>query len=657
MRRENSKFNTAFISYEGAKLFNNDYFGFAELDGFACYAIADGIESGDTDSHSAEIAVQAVIAAFHEHASVKPWALRRYMRAAHTALKKSGAHLSLRASVMIVVTDYRVARYAWAGNARFYLYRAGRLFSESRDHSLSRRLADKGKLPLDKIALHEERGNLSRYAGQPGTLRPQISKKLKLKDGDSAVLLTRGLWENCDAGDIKAALDGAENDPQKAVDGLELLLLNRSPEDADNFTAASVFIDKIYTDPDRGKKIKRVLAVAVPILAVAAALSIVLLIRHNKNETKRRNMQTAFLNAVEYIEDENYIRAGEEITSAVSLAKDLNDQVFSEKADNYRKLTEAVISGDTLLAAGAFEDAQASYLAAKDRSRFTDNAGRAYIDRKLTAVGGFISVRDIIALGDILAASGDYGGAEEKYMSARQLASGISDADGRKQAIDALESLYVQKDRDQSQAQDAAQQRDETLREASDMEASGDEAASNGDLTGARLRYIIASERFAALEDAEAQSRISIKLESITEIEARNDEQAAAAARYVGEGDILYDEGDYIEAKVKYILARNIYSRIRDDVSLADILSKIEVCDSRINSQSSSVAAAAINSDDNGSNAERNGDALDTQPKDPAATEDEGSESANTQTLPAESSGSGEKSTDGNANETGGAVG
>ncbi|MDR2420673.1 MAG: hypothetical protein LBD49_01025 [Oscillospiraceae bacterium] len=583
MRRENSKFNTAFVSYEGGKLFNNDYCGFAELDGYACYVIADGLESGDMESHSAELAVQSAISSFHEHASIKPRALRRYLRAAHRALHNSGGHMSLRASVTVFVTDYKTARYAWAGNSRFYLYRAGRIFSESRDHSLSRKLADEGKLPLDKITLHEERGNLSRYAGQPGSLNPQISKKIKLKDGDAAVLLTRGLWEHCDAGDIRASLDAAENDPQKVVNGLETLLLDREPADSDNYTAAAVFIDKIFTDPNKGKTLKRVLAIGIPIFVLAAALSVVLFLRHRKNETMRRNMRTAFLSAIEYIEDGNYIRAGEEITSAVSLAKDLNDQTFRERAENYRKLTEAVTGGDNLFASGAYEDAQASYLAARDRSRFTDNAGKEYIDRKLAAVGSFISVRDLISLGDVLSASGDYAGAEAKYMAARQLASGINDADGRKQAIETLENLYSQEDRDRTQEQEAAGQREQIMKDAADMEASGDEAASMGDYTAARLRYIIARERFAAIDDADAQRRIDVKLAAVEENRAQKDEQAHTAARYTEEGDVFYDDGNYVDAKVRYILARNIYSRVGDDAALADILSKIEICDSRIN--------------------------------------------------------------------------
>lgn len=64
MRKYNSSFKTAFISEEGSKLKNNDYFGFVELDKYACYVIADGI-TDMRDSQSAKKAIEAVISAFH----------------------------------------------------------------------------------------------------------------------------------------------------------------------------------------------------------------------------------------------------------------------------------------------------------------------------------------------------------------------------------------------------------------------------------------------------------------------------------------------------------------------------------------------------------------------------------------------------------------
>lgn len=43
MRKQNSDFEARFISEEGSRLKNRDYFGYVELDEFACYVIADGI--------------------------------------------------------------------------------------------------------------------------------------------------------------------------------------------------------------------------------------------------------------------------------------------------------------------------------------------------------------------------------------------------------------------------------------------------------------------------------------------------------------------------------------------------------------------------------------------------------------------------------------
>ena len=56
MRKENSDFNTKFISEAGSYLVNADYFAFVELKDYACYVIADGIDL-DEKKESAKLAV------------------------------------------------------------------------------------------------------------------------------------------------------------------------------------------------------------------------------------------------------------------------------------------------------------------------------------------------------------------------------------------------------------------------------------------------------------------------------------------------------------------------------------------------------------------------------------------------------------------------
>lgn len=70
MRKQNSDFEARFISEEGSRLKNRDYFGYVELDEFACYVIADGITEV-TDVESARLAIETVILSFRKSISVK----------------------------------------------------------------------------------------------------------------------------------------------------------------------------------------------------------------------------------------------------------------------------------------------------------------------------------------------------------------------------------------------------------------------------------------------------------------------------------------------------------------------------------------------------------------------------------------------------------
>lgn len=53
MRKENASFETKFISEAGSYLNNADYFAFVELKDYACYVIADGIDTDDMKKRAA----------------------------------------------------------------------------------------------------------------------------------------------------------------------------------------------------------------------------------------------------------------------------------------------------------------------------------------------------------------------------------------------------------------------------------------------------------------------------------------------------------------------------------------------------------------------------------------------------------------------------
>ena len=102
MRKQNSDFEARFISEEGSRLKNRDYFGYVELDEFACYVIADGITE-ITDVESARLAIETVILSFQENPSLSKRAVKRLLKRANRALLGKESDRRLKASITVVV--------------------------------------------------------------------------------------------------------------------------------------------------------------------------------------------------------------------------------------------------------------------------------------------------------------------------------------------------------------------------------------------------------------------------------------------------------------------------------------------------------------------------------------------------------------------------
>ena len=580
MRKENSKFNMSYISQPGVKvLHNNDYFGCSELEEFACYVVADGMRSGNEkhEDPSARLAVEAVIRAFNENPSLKKGTITKYLEAAHRAMRDNSSNQRRRASVTVVITDYQKLRYAYAGNCRFHLYRGGKVFDESCDQSLSWEMMEDGRLVKDKIALHAERSNLQCYCGIMKRFTPTVSKKIKLNNTDVFSLFTQGIWENAQSIDMIAAVQAAENDPQEAINNLERLILDKVPADGqtENYTACFIFIDKIYLDPEKKKNIKRIVIISIIVVLVILAIVIFLIWRNNRRENWHNNMQLAYHNGIEFIHGNNFIRAKDEMTSAYELAEKLGDKKYKSDINNYKLLIESIIYADDLLKPESYEAAVDAYSSAANQSRYADNLALDYIDKNREKATGYLNVHEYIFLGDSLADIRDWDNAEQKYLAARSLASRLYYTDGKKEANDALESLYQAKESDIQEQQSQAQ----FEITAAEFIIEGDNAMKGGDLVAAQLFYQLARDKYEEMGNEAIVASIDQKMELLNVKAVQNEYQVEYAADYVMAGNEMAENHEYIDAKRLYLLAREIYANLGDMTKLDEVQAKIDIVD------------------------------------------------------------------------------
>ncbi|MDR2889654.1 MAG: protein phosphatase 2C family protein, partial [Lachnospiraceae bacterium] len=355
MRKYNSSFKTAFLSEAGSGLKNNDYFAYVELDKYACYVMADGI-TDLRDSESAKEAIHTIIGEFQNAPSMSARALERYLRAANRELKNRRSYEKLKASVTVVVTNYEKMRYAFAGNTRLRVYRNGRPLYLSYDMSLSQDLVKEERITPDAVARHIERNNLHTCLGMD-RFTPFVSSKIKLKDADIIALYTRGVWENIDEGELKDLIEDTGNDPAECCNQVEDLLMSKQPKNLENYTFVSIFVEKIFLDPKRKKKIKMMIIIGVIAALVIIAIIVVIIVLSNIRERTRTDMGISYQNMQDYIEDGNFVRAGEECQEAVDSAKKIFDKEMQDQLDDYQKFLEAVTRADGIYDEGKYDEA------------------------------------------------------------------------------------------------------------------------------------------------------------------------------------------------------------------------------------------------------------------------------------------------------------
>ncbi len=580
MRKHNSSFKTAFISEEGSKLKNNDYFGFVELDQYACYVIADGI-TDMRDSQGAKRAIEAVINAFLLAPGISKRRIKTYLRSANRELLIGESYEKLKASIIVVVTDYEKFRYGHAGNTRLRLYRNGRKLIASSDMSLSQDMVRSEQLPEDKLAKHEERNNLLSYLGKE-KFAPFISKKIRLVNGDIIVLYTKGIWENVDEGELSDVFADAGNDPAEECDQIEELLLSRQPADLDNYTFAAIYIDKVYIDPNRKKRLRKIITIVIVILILVLVIGLVIYLWRRNRTQKREKMEKYFSNAETYIEDNNFIRAEEECKEALELAQNLHDSEAERRYGRYLICLEAVIRADDYYAEGNYTEAKEAYLTARARVQFADNRGAEYIENRLLQISGYEQVFDSIALGDSLLELGSYEMAEEKYLEAKMAAASIYFTEGRQQALDALEQLYEvwgaeQEELEQQSTEKAA---DETA--AAELVRQGNEAYNEGDYDGAMVFYLIALQKYTELENHQQIDSLNQQIIALNDKQEEIESQIEAARELEELARIFEEEKDYLQAKIEYQYAKAIYLELGRDAMAEAVQGRIDILDTKI---------------------------------------------------------------------------
>ena len=348
----------------------------------------------------------------------------------------------------------------------------------------------------------------------------------------------------------------------------------------------------------RRKRKKRIrIAVIAAAVILLAGLGIWLFQRWRQGKTEE--LQRHYGDMIEYLQDNNFVRAEEECKEAGKLAEKLRKKKALLELSDYQKLLEAVQEAEDAFGKGDYEEAQTAYVTARERSRYADRIADAYIEKRLSLITDYRSVFDYLQLGDALAAQGDYSRAEEKYLEARRLATVACFEEGRQDALDCLDSLYEL--RSQAEEADTREAKEKAVNEtgAAQLASEGDKAFAEGDYEGAKAYYAMALEKYQELGDEAHGELIQTKIEASGRKSEENQEKERQADACLEAGREREEAGEALEAKKQYLMAKNLYRELKKEEKVMEVSGRIELLEAGTEEEKENAGAAGGASEKN----------------------------------------------------------
>ena len=607
MRRLNSQFTTKYISEAGTRAENKDYFGFVEMDNVACWVIAEGYDK-DTTISSAKLAVDTVISEFTKKPSLSKRTIKHCIKEANRQLKLQSSKFHLKASILVVVSNYTKLRYAVCGNCRFHIFRGSNILEKSHDTSLYQEMIQQQEIVDDGEKGIEESRNLLQYLGKQGHLKIKVSKKKKLQNEDILLMTTWGLWEKITTVEMLDTLEDAK-DAESYIDDLQDLFLSKQTNTVNNHTIATVFIAKVFQEKNYTQKIIKIaIMILIPVLIITAITAFV-----NWKAEKKRKEIIATVEKIEkrgdgYITEEDFDRALREYESAAKQSEELKKKTgkkgkqntaIKERLEVKQKTTEYLTDGEEAYSSQDYENAQKSYnkalKEAKNNMDFYDLLDKDSIKQKQDFCQDAKYISSLIDLADAQAELADYIAAAQNYAEAKQIAAENGDntaindinlkikemqskmTEEMKQQIEQQQAEEEKAKQQQQEQEEALKQQIETDGAAIELEA--DALLAEGNTETAKQYYQQAMQMY---KDAGVIEKASLVQKKIIDADAtakqqQNDAKTAEGDAYVLNGDNFLLENKFVEAMEEYKKAKDIYSQVKNTDKMAEIIEKISV--------------------------------------------------------------------------------
>lgn len=536
-RKAESKFITSFVSRIGKQPINCDYFAYIELPDFAIWVLADGYDEEKGGEEASKIAVEEVISSFIEKPTFSPHFLKKIIMKAHNKVEdlrgRSREKRGMSTSLVVFITDYTSIICGNVGNARLYLLRDDIVYEKTVDHSIAYMLYEANQLDYKEIRFHSQRNKLTQAIGEIDGIKPHISERIQLYDGDRILLLSHGAWENIDESEIEVELSKTDK-VGVWIGALENKIKDNSDNNIPNYTLAGVFINQVSPTGKKKRKINYIkyLIISLVIIGIGFFLYKGYSLKKERDITYERAYQYEN-EGLKYVENEDFEEALE------SFEKSKNEYTALEISPKEGNIVYRTIFSPKIT---------------------NINLGRQIllVDKKIEQLGVLQEILSDVNEADKLYNANDFIAAEEKYKEV-------------KGKIPQLKDLKYKKIDEISKKVDDSIIAAKGLGVAYKMKLEGDALLEFDDIEGAIRNYLETKLVFLKFNKIDLLAEVTEKAERLAKSRDRKYDRALMYEKKAYE----LESSDINGAIVYLEMAKGVYAELKDEARRLEIEGRI----------------------------------------------------------------------------------
>lgn len=231
---------------KGGRDNNEDFCCYRTFDERGVFVLTDGLGGHNCGEVASKLAAEFILNEADKCKAYNEDNLLKMMNDVNDIIiKKQKENLEqkdMRTTIVAGFINNNIFRYFNVGDSRFYYFKKGCLYTQSKDHSVSQIAVIMGDITLEQIRFHDDRNKLLKVLGNDETLNiKKIDDPIMVETGDAFILCSDGFWEYIYEVEMEADLVKSDS-PKEWVEYMLTRLLLRVTGNNDNFTVIAGFI-------------------------------------------------------------------------------------------------------------------------------------------------------------------------------------------------------------------------------------------------------------------------------------------------------------------------------------------------------------------------------------------------------------------------------